>query len=38
MPELPEVEVVRATLEKELAGLTITGIDCTYEPIIENIV
>ncbi|MDE6660293.1 MAG: DNA-formamidopyrimidine glycosylase [Anaeroplasmataceae bacterium] len=37
MPELPEVEVVRATLEKELAGLTIKGIDCTYEPIIENI-
>lgn len=37
MPELPEVEVVRATLERELAGLTIVGIDCFYEPIIENL-
>ncbi|MDE7264568.1 MAG: bifunctional DNA-formamidopyrimidine glycosylase/DNA-(apurinic or apyrimidinic site) lyase [Anaeroplasmataceae bacterium] len=38
MPELPEVEVVRATLENQLAGLTILGIDCYYEPIIENLV
>lgn len=36
MPELPEVEVVRATLEKEVAGLTIMNIECMYEPIIEN--
>ncbi|MDE5868365.1 MAG: hypothetical protein K2H02_05415, partial [Anaeroplasmataceae bacterium] len=37
MPELPEVEVVRATLEQALVGKTITKIDCFYEPIIENI-
>ncbi|MDE6655619.1 MAG: DNA-formamidopyrimidine glycosylase [Anaeroplasmataceae bacterium] len=37
MPELPEVEVVRSTLEGELVGLTIVGIDCFYEPIIENL-
>lgn len=36
MPELPEVEVVRATLEKNLVGLTINDIECFYEPIIEN--
>ncbi|MCM1131194.1 MAG: DNA-formamidopyrimidine glycosylase [Roseburia sp.] len=37
MPELPEVEVVRATLESKLLGLTIVGIDCFYDPIIENL-
>lgn len=37
MPELPEVEVVRATLEQALVGKTITKVDCFYEPIIENI-
>lgn len=36
MPELPEVEVVRATLEEQLKGLTITRVECLYEPIIEN--
>ncbi|MDE5565696.1 MAG: hypothetical protein K2G50_01435, partial [Anaeroplasmataceae bacterium] len=30
MPELPEVEVVRATLEQALVGKTITKIDCFY--------
>ncbi|MDE6241105.1 MAG: DNA-formamidopyrimidine glycosylase [Anaeroplasmataceae bacterium] len=37
MPELPEVEVVRATLDRHLAGLIIKDIDCFYEPIIENL-
>lgn len=36
MPELPEVEVVRATLEAKLCGKTIVGIDCYYQPIIEE--
>lgn len=36
MPELPEVEVVRATLERQLVGLTILKLDSLYEPILEN--
>ena len=30
MPELPEVEVVRATLERKLVGLTIVGLSLKH--------
>ena len=36
MPELPEVEVVRATLDHDLKGRRIEKIDCYYLPIIEE--
>ena len=36
MPELPEVEVVRATLDHDLKGRRIEKIDCYYSPIIEE--
>ena len=36
MPELPEVEVVRQVLEKNLVGLVITDVECFYKPIIED--
>ena len=37
MPELPEVETVRATLEHQIIGETIKGIDIYYDKIIENV-
>lgn len=36
MPELPEVETVRATLEPVLTGRTITHIDITLPRLIKN--
>ncbi len=36
MPELPEVEVVRQTLNQNLSGLTITRIECFYPSIIDD--
>lgn len=36
MPELPEVETVRATLENEIQNETIIGIDLYYSKIITN--
>lgn len=36
MPELPEVETVRRTLEPLLAGKKITGVDVRYGGIIKN--
>ena len=36
MPELAEVEVVRDVLNNSLKGLVITGIECSYKPIIED--
>lgn len=36
MPELPEVETVRATLENEIRNETIVGIDLYYSKIIKN--
>ena len=36
MPELPEVETVRATLEDEIVGLKIIGIDIKYDPIVDD--
>ena len=36
MPELPEVETVKNTLEKNLAGLTMTGVDVEMPKIIRE--
>ena len=36
MPELPEVETVKNTLEKNLAGLTLTGVDIEMPKIIRE--
>lgn len=36
MPELPEVETVVRSLEKHLAGLTITGVDLLKEEVIRS--
>lgn len=36
MPELPEVETVKNTLEKNLTGLTITGVDIKMPKIIRE--
>ena len=36
MPELPEVETVKKTLEKSLVGLTITGVDIKMPKIIRE--
>lgn len=36
MPELPEVEVVRQTLQKSLIGKTILKIECLYPKIIDG--
>ena len=36
MPELPEVETVRKTLEKKLVGRKIIDVDILYPNIIEN--
>ena len=36
MPELPEVEVVRSTLEPVLKNLKIKSIQALYPPIIEQ--
>lgn len=36
MPELPEVEVVRRVLEKDLVGLTIKDIKIKYAPIVSD--
>lgn len=36
MPELPEVETVRATLEDEIVGLKIIGIDIRYDSIVDD--
>lgn len=36
MPELPEVEVVRQTLQKNLVGKTIEQVECLYTNIIEG--
>lgn len=36
MPELPEVETVKSTLEKHLAGLVITGVDILMPKIIRE--
>jgi len=36
MPELPEVETVKNTLEKNLAGLTITGVNIEMPKIIRE--
>ena len=36
MPELPEVEVVRSTLDQALRGHTLKDLECFYLPIIEG--
>jgi len=36
MPELPEVETVKKTLEKKLAGLTITGVEIMMPKVIRE--
>jgi len=36
MPELPEVETVKRTLEKKIKGLTITGVDIAMPKIIRD--
>ncbi len=36
MPELPEVETVRRTLEHQILNETITGVDVYYDGIIQN--
>ena len=36
MPELPEVETVRKTLEKKLVGRKILSVEIIYPNIIEN--
>ncbi|MGL4820750.1 MAG: bifunctional DNA-formamidopyrimidine glycosylase/DNA-(apurinic or apyrimidinic site) lyase [Bacilli bacterium] len=36
MPELPEVEAVRRTVEPLIAGRTIADLDCTYLPMIRQ--
>ena len=37
MPELPEVETVKATLENRLIGKKITKVDVFYDKMLENI-
>ncbi len=37
MPELPEVETVRRTLENKIIGEEISNVEVFYSPIIENI-
>ena len=37
MPELPEVETVRRTLEHQINNETITEVEVYYSPILENI-
>lgn len=37
MPELPEVETVKRTLENLIVGKTITGVEVFYEKMLENI-
>lgn len=37
MPELPEVETVKETLNKYIQGLSIKQIELTYEPMIKNV-
>ncbi len=37
MPELPEVETVRRTLERQIIGKKITSVDVYYDKIIENV-
>jgi len=36
MPELPEVETVKRTLDKKITGLTITGVDISMPKIIRE--
>ena len=36
MPELPEVETVRRTLEGQIIGKKITNIEIYYDKILEN--
>lgn len=36
MPELPEVEVVRATLNQTISGKKIVSMECFWKPIIEG--
>lgn len=36
MPELPEVETIKKTLEKKITGLTITGVEITMPKIIRD--
>lgn len=36
MPELPEVETVRTTLEGEIVGLKIVGVDIKYSSIVDD--
>ena len=36
MPELPEVETIRRSLEEKISGLTITGVDVYLERIIKE--
>lgn len=37
MPELPEVETVRRTLERQILNKKITGVEIYYDKIIENV-
>ena len=37
MPELPEVETVRRTLEHQINNETITEVEVYYSPILENV-
>ena len=36
MPELPEVETVRGTLQGQIIGKKITNIEIYYDKILEN--
>ena len=36
MPELPEVETVRRTLERQILNKTITDVKVYYERMLEN--
>ncbi|MBF7083925.1 bifunctional DNA-formamidopyrimidine glycosylase/DNA-(apurinic or apyrimidinic site) lyase [Desulfallas sp. Bu1-1] len=36
MPELPEVETIKKTLEKKIAGLTISGVDVNLPKVIRS--
>jgi formamidopyrimidine-DNA glycosylase len=36
MPELPEVETIKRTLEKKIAGLTISGVDVNLPKVIRS--
>ena len=37
MPELPEVETVKLTLENKLVGKRVTNVDVLYDKMLENI-